>query len=147
MNGIQADSLLMVSFKAVAYTSEAGVKDVAKLRFEVLGGGVIQDFVEEGRTSMDIDLQNFSVEDPTTISTTMWDNEVCAYNIFLIATEKSPFTGNTRLRFTTLDGEGKPNRIAMDNIYVRKYVINKDVQDEDVFAANGGSGKDRITVK
>ncbi|MCI2060894.1 MAG: hypothetical protein LKJ87_08605 [Bacteroidales bacterium] len=147
MNGIQADSLLMVSFKAVAYTSEAGVKDAAKLRFEVLGGGVIQDFVEEGRTSMDIDLQNFSVEDPTTISTTMWDNEVCAYNIFLIATEKSPFTGNTRLRFTTLDGEGKPNRVAMDNIYVRKYVINKDVQDEDVFAANGGSGKDRITVK
>lgn len=29
----------------------------------------------------------------------------------------------------------------MDNIYVRKYVINKDVQDEDVFAANGGSGR------
>lgn len=107
----------------------------------MLGGGVIQDFVEEGRTSMDIDLQNFSVEDPTTISTTMWDNEVCAYNIFLIATEKSPFTGNTRLRFTTLDGEGKPNRGCHDNIYVRQICYKQRCPDEDVFAANGGSGK------
>lgn len=147
MNGIQADSLLMVSFKAVAYTSESGAKDLAKLRVEVVGGGVIQDFAEEGRTSIDLDLQNFSVEDPKTVSTTMWDNEISAYNIFLIATEKSPFTGNTRIRFVTPDGEGKPNRVAMDAIYVRKYVINEEVQDENMFAANGGSGKDRITVK
>ena len=51
------------------------------------------------------------------------------------------------MSFVTPDGEGKPNRVAMDAIYVRKYVINEEVQDEDMFAANGGSGKDRITVK
>lgn len=147
MNGIQADSLLMVSFKAVAYTSEAGVHDQAKLRVEVLGGGVIRDFAEEGRTYIDIDLSNFSVDDPTTISTSMWDNGLSAFNVFVISTEKSPFTGNTRIRFITPDGDGKPNRVAMDAIYVRKYVINEKIQDEDVFAANGGSGRDKITVK
>lgn len=146
VNGLQRDSLLMVSFKAVAYTSEDGTPDLGKLRFEVLGGGVIMDYAEEGRTYMDIDLNNFSVEDPDNVAKTMWNVKTCAYNVFLVATEKSPFTGDTQIRLTTPDGNGKPNRVALDGIYIRKYTIDEKVQDEDVFKANGGSGLDRITA-
>ncbi len=146
VNGLQSDSLLMVSFRAVAYTSETGAKDLGKLKFEVLGGGVIQDFAEEGLTSMDLDLQNFSVADMDNIADSMWNMSTCAYNIFLISTEDNPFTGDTRIRLSVPDGNGQPNRVALDNFYIRRYEINDEVQDEDVYKANGGSGLDHITA-
>lgn len=146
VNGFQSDSLLMVSFRAVAYTAEDGTEDLGRIKFEVLNGGVIMDYAEEGRTSMDIDLKHFSVDNPDTISKDMWNLEECAYNIFLISTKDNPFTGDTRVRLTTPDGNGKPNRVALDNIYIRRYVINEKVQDEDMYKANGGSGLDKITA-
>ena len=146
VNGFQSDSLLMVSFKAVGYTSEDGTPDLGKLKFEVLGGGVIQDFAEEGRTSMDIDLKHFSVEDKENVAKTMWKAKDCSYNIFLISTDKNPFTGDTRVRLSVPGGNGTPNRVALDAIYIRRYLINDKVQDEDVYKANGGSGLDHITA-
>ena len=146
VNGFQSDSLLMVSFRAVAYTSEDGTPDLGKLKFEVLGGGVIQDYADEGRTSMDIDLKHFSIEDRDNVSRKMWNLKECAYNIFLISTDKNPFTGDTRVRLSVPDGNGTPNRVALDNIYIRRYQINDKVQDEDVYKANGGSGLDHITA-
>lgn len=144
VNSIQNDSLLMVSFRAIGYCAEDGTPDAAKLRVEVLDGGVIQDYVEDARTYIDLDLENFSVEDPDSISEDMWDIQATAYNIFIISTKEKPLSSDTRIRFLTLDGNGRPNRVALDNIYIRRYVINEDVQDEDMFAANGGSGRDRI---
>lgn len=143
-NDIQKDSLLMVSFRAIGYTAEDGTKDVAKLKIDILGGGVIQDYAEEGRTSIELDLDNFSVESPDSVSLKMWDVKSCAYNIFLVSTKNNPLSGETRVRFTTPDGNGKPNRIALDNIYIRRYDPTEDVRDEDMFAANGGSGRDNI---
>lgn len=143
-NDIQKDSLLMVSFRAIGYTSEDGTPDVAKLRVEVLDGGVIQDYAEEGRTYIDLELDNFSVEEPDSVSVRMWDVKSCAYNVFVISTKDKPLSSDTRIRFLTPDGNGHPNRVALDNIYIRRYAINKDVQDEDMYAANGGSGRDRI---
>lgn len=141
-NALRADSLLMVSFKAIGYSSETGVKDIAKLTVEVVGGGVIQDFAEEGRTSIDIDLKNFSVDDPENLTTSMWEVSVSSYNVFIISKDKNPVTADTQIRFYVPDGGGKANRVALDNIYIRSYKINEDVQDENVFARNGGSGPD-----
>jgi hypothetical protein len=143
-NDIQKDSLLMVSFRAVGYTSEDGIPDAAKLRVEVIGGGVIQDYADEGRTYIDLDLENFSVENPDSVSVKMWDVKSTAYNIFVISTKDKPLSSETRIRFLTPDGNGSPNRVALDNIYIRRYAIDEDTQDEDVYAANGGSGRDRI---
>ncbi len=143
-NDIQKDSLLMVSFRAIGYASEDGTPDVAKLRVEVLDGGVIQDYAKEGRTYIDFDLDNFSVEDPDSVSVRMWNVESCAYNVFIVTTKDKPLSSDTRIRFLTPDANGHPNRIALDNIYIRRYEIGKKVQDEDMYAANGGSGRDRI---
>ncbi len=147
VNDIQKDSLLMVSFNAVGYSSEDGTPDIAKLRVEVIGGGVIQDYAESGRTYIDLDLSNFSVENPESISTDMWDAKTTSYNVFVISTKEKPLSGETRIRFLTQDGNGHPNRIALDNIYIRRYEIDKKVQDEDVYAANNGSGHDGIIAR
>ncbi len=143
-NDIQKDSLLMVSFRAVGYTAEDGTPDAAKLRIDVLGGGVIQDYASEGRTYMELDLKNFSVENPDSVSVKMWDVQNCAYNIFIISTKDKPLSDQTRIKFTTPSGNGQANRVALDNIYIRRYNLSEKVQDEDMFSANGGSGLDKI---
>ena len=50
-NTLRSDSLLMVSFRAVAFTDYmTGARDDNKITVEVLGGGVIRDFAQSEKT-------------------------------------------------------------------------------------------------
>ena len=69
----------------------------------------------------------------------------------IIGTDRNPLTSDTRIRFTAgslSPTPGKPNRIFLDNVYLRKITSNAHVQDEDLFLLNGGkSGKDTVFQK
>lgn len=55
-NTLRSDSMLMVSFRAVAYTDfYTGAKDDNKIKVEVLDGGVIADFADTGKTSIELE--------------------------------------------------------------------------------------------
>lgn len=139
---LRSDSLLVVTFKAVAYTSLDGVKDNNRLSFEVLDGGVIRDFAEEGGTRMEFEVPYYNMADEN-FPASMWD---CGseYMVFIASTPSNPISGDTRIRLTAGSLSSTPesvcNRIFIDNIYIRRFTPD----DEDLFEANGGSGKDII---
>lgn len=140
-NDLRVDSLLMVSFKAVAYTDfYTGAKDNNKITVEVLDGGVIADFSESGETSMDLEVPyyDFSNEE---FPDSMWDGT--DFLVFIKSTDLNPITVNTRVRISC-GSFGQPatenSRIFIDNFYIRTLNGNG----EDYFSENGGSGKDTI---
>ena len=139
-----ADSILVLSFRAVAYNDKKGNKDANRLRVEIQGGGVLRD--DTSKTSVEFEVPYF---DPSSedIATDMWNDAY--FLVGFIKTPQSPFTGNTRIRFSAGDlsgAEGTPSRIFIDNVYLRRLVDDpvKNIHDEDIWALNGGSGRDRI---
>lgn len=145
VDNLRNDSLLVVSFRAVAYVSKYGIKDNNKFTVEVTGGGEIRDFADEGVTSMEIEVPYYDVNDED-YPTSMWDGET-EFLIGVISTDRNPITANTRIRF--LAGElgqmETNNRIFIDNMYIRRiYFKRGDYEDEDLFLENGGSGIDRL---
>lgn len=139
-----ADSLLMVSFAATAFTDYfTGEKDANKLRVEVTGGGVIRDFAEAGKTSIDFEVPYYDVN-ADNVAAKLFDD--AAYLVFVASTPTNPITANTKIRLIsgslTAPFE-KNNRIYIDNFYIRNLT---DV-DQPYFEQNGGSGLDRILGK
>ncbi len=138
---IRYDSLLMVSFRAVAHTDyKTGAKDNGKFTVEVIGGGVIADFMETGKTSIDLEAKNL---DPSTdaFPSDMWDGT--EFMVFVVGTEDNPLTVNTRIRIKcgSLEAPATTNsRLYVDNFYIRRVTEI----DEDYFEQNGGSGVDKI---
>ena len=135
------DSLLMVSFRAVAHTNHVdGAKDGNKFTVEVTGGGVIADFAESNTTSIELEAPHFdpqSVEFPTD----MWTGS--DFLVFVVGTEDNPLTVNTTITIKSgsLDTPTTtPNRIYVDNFYVRRVLEGE----EPYFEENGGSGADKI---
>ena len=77
----------------------------------------------------------------------MWDDAY--FLVGVINTEANPFTPDTRIRFIAGDvtgAAGTPNRIYIDNVYIRNFSLDpvKNIFDEDLWELNGGSGPDRI---
>ena len=138
---IRYDSLLMVSFRAVAHTDyKTGVKDNGQFTVEVVGGGVIADFMESGKTTIDLEAKSM---DPTTetFPNDMWDGS--EFMVFVVGTENNPLSVNTRIRIKcgSLEAPAATNsRLYVDNFYIRRVTEIE----EPYFEENGGSGVDRI---
>ena len=140
VDNFRADSLLMVSFRAIAYADKVG-KDDNKLTVEILGGGIFRDQPEQASTKMVIDVPHIKYDDPD-LEKNLWND--AEFMLFVMSTDKNPITANTQIRFTSgsLQTQSSVNsRIFMDNLYVRR--LSTDL-DEDYFEENGGSGVDRI---
>lgn len=140
-SNLRYDSLLMVSFRAVAHTDyKTGAKDGNKFTVEVVGGGVIADFAEEGKTSIELEAKNF---DPNSegFPNDMWDGT--EFMVFVLGTEDNPLTVNTTIRIKSGSLEEPttvPNRLYVDNFYIRRVTEGE----EPYFEENGGSGVDKI---
>ena len=143
-SNLRYDSLLMVSFRAVAHTDyKTGVKDGNKFTVEVVGGGVIADFAEQGATSIELEAKNF---DPASegFPGDMWDGS--EFMIFVLGTEKNPLTVDTKIRIKSgslTNPTAVPNRLYVDNFYIRRVTEGE----QPYFEQNGGSGVDKIMVR
>ena len=146
VNDLISDSLLVVTFRAVAYTDLEGNKDANKLSVEVVGGGVLRDGFDSGerKTKMDIELPYYDMQDEK-FPSSMWKGT--DFMIGVISAPNSPITGNTRIHFVAGDmsgAEGTPNRVYMDNIYIRRIAVSKTYEDVDLWKTNGSSGLDKV---
>lgn len=139
---LRYDSLLMVSFKAVAYTDYQNNKfDDNKLHVEITGGGVIADFFEQGTTQMDLEVGYYDMS-TVDFPTDMWNGT--DYVIFIASTEQNPITNNTQIHLTAgslVETMSTSNRIFIDNFYIRRLEEN---EMKIYYTINGGSGRDRI---
>lgn len=135
------DSLLMVSFRAVAYTDfYSGAKDNNEITVEVLDGGVIRDFAEEGRTSIELEVPNYDVTSED-FPSDMWKGS--DFVVFICSTDLNPITINTRVSITagSMSTPSSTNsRIFVDNFYIRV----TEPEGEDYYTENNGSGKDAL---
>lgn len=138
---LRRDSLLMVSFRAVAFTDYAtGKKDANKIKVEVLGGGVIADFAEQGATSLELEAPYYDLQSDE-FPENMWNYS--DFNVFVASTEQNPVTVNTQIRITCGSlsaSSAENNRIFLDNFYIRRLTET----DEPYFEENEGSGPDKI---
>lgn len=137
VNDMRSDSLLMVSFRAVAYSDAANVQDQGQLTVNILGGGV---FADTGLTTREVQLGTYKVENGT-LAESMWLNS--NYLLFVVKTDKSPITADTQIQFVSgslTEVGSQNNRIFLDNIYV--YTLNE--LNEDMAQVNQGTDKDII---
>ncbi len=137
---LRADSLLMVSFRAVAY-ADAKVSDANKVTVEILGGGIFRDTPEAGATKMELTVPHFNINSPD-FPDDMWND--AEFMVFIQSSEQNPITANTQIRITSgsLSEQADTGcRVFISNVYIRRLV--EDV-DEDYFTENGGSGVDCI---
>ena len=124
-----------------------GNKDATKLAVEITGGGALRDDPSKTRIEFEVPYFNPSADD---VTADMWDNAY--FLVGVINTEANPFTADTRIRFIAGDvsgAAGTPNRIYIDNVYIRNFTLDpvKNIFDEDLWTLNGGSGPDRIITK
>ncbi len=136
-NELRNDSLLMVSFRAVAYTSEEGTKDDGTLTVSILGGGVFQD---TGLTTRTVSVDNFDPQQET-FPTSMWNNS--NYLLFVVSTEKNPITSSTQIRFMSGDidlVDSVNHRVYIDNVYI--HTLNE--YNMNFIEQNQGSDRDKI---
>lgn len=137
-DNFEGDSLLMVSFNAVAYTDAEGKKDSGKFSLEVIGGGVIRDNLNS--TSINLTASGYDANGPG-YPNSIWNES--GFLVFITGTKDNPVTKDTKIRIASgsLTNEGENSRLFLDNLAIRP--VNLDMN-EDYFSLNGGSGRDRI---
>jgi len=110
-NGIVNDTVLLLTFDAVAYVSDMGIKDNNKLTVNILNGGLFAD----GSTSVSVDLGYYDHTDKN-IEKNMWENS--RYMFYIKNNETKPLTGDTRMQFVTGEdiATGSRNRLFIDNV-------------------------------
>ena len=163
--GFQEDSLLIVSFKAVAQTGEnmpdftGGTEPIVpmrassavpradsegtKLTVEVTGGGYIRDLVDERGTSVSFNLGGYDRESPDFPSDIFKDGH---YVVFIAGTLANPITVNTTIRFVAGNlsetASEVDSRVFLDDIFIYRMDVKKS---EDPFLLRRcRSGKDTI---
>lgn len=111
---IARDSVLLVSFDAVAYTDDNGTKDNNKLTINILNGG---EFADTHTTTKTIDLDYYDPIDPDVLKT-MWNKG--RHNFYVVSPPERPITTNTK--FQIIGGDytltTANNRVFVDNFYV-----------------------------
>lgn len=141
-NSLRSDSLLMVSFRAVAYEDfYTGARDDNKVTVEVLGGGSIVDASGNRSTSIVLEAPYLDYSDEG-FPDTMWNGT--DFMVFVSGTVQDPVTADTRIRIScgSLTGTAETcSRIFIDNFYIRRLEAE---EWERYFTGNGGSGKDTI---
>ncbi|MBR1705160.1 MAG: hypothetical protein IJ721_00020 [Bacteroidales bacterium] len=143
---LRVDSLLVVSFRAVAYTDLEGNRDDNRFTVEVVGGGVIRDFADQGVKVLELEAPYYDLS-AEGFPGSMWQGT--DFLIGIAGTDRSPLTADTRIRITagslSETPAAKPNRIFIDNFYIRRIVSTETVHDEDLFLLNGSrSGRDTV---
>lgn len=133
--GIRKDSLAAVSFRAVAFTDKDGNKDGNKFTVEIIDGGVFRD---NGSTKMELEAPYADIT-ASDYPANFWNG--ADFLVGIVSSDQNPFTGNTRIRISA-SGSGTPNRVFIDNFYIR--TIDMKNGDEDIWTSNGGSGKDNL---
>ena len=106
----------------------------------MLDGGVIADFADSEKTSIDLETAYYDPKSDE-FPENMWEGS--DFLIFVVSTKANPITVNTRIRITcgSLTQPSATNsRIFLDNFYIRRL----EVDGQDYFAQNNGSGKDII---
>ena len=140
-NTLRSDSLLMVSFRAVAFTDYmTGARDDNKITVEVLGGGVIRDFAQSEKTTLDLEAGYYDISSEE-FPEDMWEGH--DFLVFVAGTKANPITANTRVRIicgSLTQNSAVNNRIYLDNFYIRRL----EADEENYFTENNGSGKDII---
>lgn len=111
VTNVLSDSILMLEFKAVAYTSPLGVKDNDELTITVLNGGLFAN----GTDTEKIKVGHFDHTSENLIAS-MWDNKT--FKLFLEAPKGNEFTQKLSFRFFAGNEEGTPNRIYLDDVNV-----------------------------
>lgn len=131
------DSLVMLSFNAVAFTAQDGTKDQGKITVEILGGGVIAD---TEKTSIEFTAPYYDTTS-SDLPTSMWDR--AGFLVFVKNVKNNELGLDTQFRIIAgdLNSATAPNRVYVDNIYVR--TLNPKV-DQDYYTENNGSGPDII---
>ena len=139
VNELRLDSLLMVSFRAVAY-NDGTMKDNNRLKVEILGGGVFRDFEDSEVKTMELEVPYLNPASKN-FPDDMWND--AEYLLFVRSSDLNPVTGSTQIRLTSgsLTETGDNSRIYVTRMYIRRLVEDVDI---DYFALNGGSGIDRI---
>lgn len=137
-DNFEGDSLLMVSFNAVAYVDADGKKDSGKFTLEVVGGGVIRDDTKS--TSISFTAPWYDAK-ASGYPASIWNDS--GFLVFIAGTKDNPVTKETRIRITSgsLKDAGENSRLFLDNLAVRPVYPTLN---EDYFKENGGSGRDRI---
>ncbi len=138
-NDIAKDSLLMVSFRAVAY-NDATTKDNNKFTVEIIGGGEYRDF-EESVKKMEFTAPYYDINDPDYPANIWNDGE---FMLFFRGTDANKLSSNTQIKITagSLTEKADVNsRLFVTRVYIRRLDVKVD---EDYFEMNGGSGIDTI---
>lgn len=137
----RTDSLLVLSFRAVAFTSPEGIKDDNKLTVQILGGGVFSDNLKEEKTEMTIEVPYYDMTDEE-FPLSMWKGT--DFMLFIQSTDRNPLTSDTQIRFIAGELGQLPvcNRIFLDNLYIR--VPGNEDEFHQYYSENVGSGPDRI---
>ena len=115
-------------------------RDDNKITVEVLGGGVIRDFAQSEKTTIDLEAGYYDISSEE-FPEDMWEGH--DFLVFVAGTKANPITANTRVRIicgSLTQNSAVNNRIYLDNFYIRRL---QEVE-EDYFAENNGSGKDII---
>ncbi len=136
VSAIREDTLLMVSFNALAFSDKLGDLDINSLCVNVTGGGVFYDTDLATRT---IDLGTYNVgPEGEVLPEDMWKDS--KYLFFIYSTEESPITTDTQIQFETQGDGGRANRVFLDNIGVfRLHKYNSSIIEQ-----QGDGGKDNI---
>lgn len=109
--GVQNDSLIVVTFNAVAFVSAGGQKDGNSLTVKVIGGTF-----GDGKDTKTIEL-NYIDYTSALIETNMWDDSW--YNLVVHKLPADPYSTTLQVEFIGGDGEAAPsNRVFLDNVRI-----------------------------
>jgi hypothetical protein len=110
ISGLEKDSVLLLTFNAVAFTSLSGEADENKLTIKILNGGEF----DSGSNVVELNLGYYDPQS-SLITTNMWNN---SFHSFQINKPKlSPNTSTMQIQFLTGDDlHTSKNRIFLDNI-------------------------------
>ncbi|WP_256012213.1 hypothetical protein [Desertivirga xinjiangensis] len=113
IGGIVKDSILLLTFNAVAQVSRAGEKDLNKLTVSITEGG---DFVSGGRSAV---VEAVYLDHQSSMADTkMWDNSL--HVLYIKKPDIDPNASTIKIRFNT-GGDGQSaasNRIFIDNVNI-----------------------------
>lgn len=121
IGGIEKDSLLVLSFNAVAYSSDFEGDDQNKLLVELENGCTFMD----GSTSILLDLGHYDAQSAL-LNTKFWDNSF--QSLYIQKPNNNVLISTIRVKFTTAGDMSVPkNRVFLDNfsIYSVKEYFNK----------------------
>lgn len=108
-----SDSIVLLSFKAVAYVGVEGDKDNNKLSVKVENGGMFRN----SKKSFDLELGHYNPADPD-LTVNMW--KACTYKAYLFTDKDEKFTSDTKITLSIPEGA---NRVFIDDVYI--YIIDK----------------------